>query len=295
MLREAAERRRVKQTQVSEHGWGCLPITTAAAKSTPHCCALLREGCVFPIRSADPVKLSSDYAGPLMNRAVVACVEGSEHIGRHMRLPLSTNDMQRAELNNFRKSHIAISRLTYTARLWLELQAPSLQRDWAAVAKEVDLPFDDPVQCDGPTTTKIASQTMLKSQVKPTSKASPASPPSLEKVGEDAEDHLAEEDRVSAYSKRTIVPDGIVDPCWSQRPSQNSSNSCYTLKSMTFGVRWLTEFRQFEYEAQLRGVDMLRARMQGAPQPRLVPQTNELRAHRLEWQTSRYPAGSDIR
>ena len=58
--------------------------------------------------------------------------------------------MQRAEVNNFRKSHIAISGLTYTERLWLELQAPSLQRDWAAVAKEVDLPFGDPVQCDGP-------------------------------------------------------------------------------------------------------------------------------------------------
>ena len=33
----------------------------------------------------------------------------------------------------------------------------------------------------------------------------------MEKVGEDAEDHLAEEDRVSAYSERTIVPDGIVE------------------------------------------------------------------------------------
>ena len=42
-------------------------------------------------------------------------------------------------------------------------------------------------------------------------------------------------------------------------------------------------------------VDMLKARMQWVSQPRLVPQTNELRAYSLAWQTSRHPAGSDIR
>jgi hypothetical protein len=39
-------------------------------------------------------------------------------------------------------------------------------------------------------------------------------------------------------------------------------------------------------------VDRLRARMQGASQPGLVPQTNQLRAYSLAWQTSRHPAGS---